>query len=170
MWGFSLPWLVRCMVIRLFTLKLHSVMVTFHYDLSHIICQQFQFCKIYRLVKEWTFHALHFKHSKCMRMGWTIATLALGSRPRQKGLKGAGQEECENEDSHSQMSFPFRSWSPGGLLNLQRMIVEVKTPRIEEFFISLEIYWNVSPFHRCSSLKLKYIVNFKSTKVHQILL
>jgi len=36
-----------------------------------------------------------------------VATLALGSRPRKKGLKGAGQEECEKEDSHSQVSFPF---------------------------------------------------------------
>jgi len=43
----------------------------------------------------------------------SVATLALGLRPRQKGLKGAGQEECEKEDSHSQMSFPFgelESW------------------------------------------------------------
>jgi len=38
-----------------------------------------------------------------------VATLALGSQPRQKGLKGAGQEECENEDSHSQVSSPFGS-------------------------------------------------------------
>jgi len=36
-----------------------------------------------------------------------VATLALGLRPRQKGLKGAGQEECENEDSHSQVSSPL---------------------------------------------------------------
>jgi len=78
-----------------------------------------------------------------MRMGWTIATLALGSQPRQKGLKGAGQEECENEDSHSQMSSPFGSWSFGGLPNLQRAIVEVKTPRIEELFKSLKSYWSV---------------------------
>jgi len=47
-----------------------------------------------------------------------VATLALGLRPRQKGLKGASQGECENEDSHSQMSSPFGSWSPGGLPNL----------------------------------------------------
>jgi hypothetical protein len=46
-----------------------------------------------------------------------VTTLALGSRSRQKGLKGAGQEECENEDSHSQVSSPFGSWSLGGLLN-----------------------------------------------------
>jgi hypothetical protein len=74
-----------------------------------------------------------------------VATLTLGSRPRQKSLKGAGQEECENEDSHSQVSSPFGSWSPGswspgGLPNLQRAISEVKTPCIEELFISLESY------------------------------
>jgi hypothetical protein len=74
---------------------------------------------------------------------YIVATLALGSRARQKGLKGMGQEGCENEDSHSQVNFPFRSWSPSGLSNLQRAIAEVKTPRIEKFFISLERYWSV---------------------------
>jgi hypothetical protein len=69
-----------------------------------------------------------------------VATLALGLQPRQKGLKGVGQEECENENSHSQVSSPFGSWSPGGLPNLHRAIAKVKTPRIEEFFISLENY------------------------------
>jgi hypothetical protein len=34
-------------------------------------------------------------------LSYGVTTLALGSRPRQKGLKGASQEECENEDSHS---------------------------------------------------------------------
>ncbi len=70
----------------------------------------------------------------------SVATLALGSRPRQKGFKGAGQEVCENEDSHSQVSSPFGSWSLGGLPNLQRAIAEVKTPCIKEFFILLESY------------------------------
>jgi len=69
-----------------------------------------------------------------------IATLALGLRPRQKGSKGAGQEKCENEDSHSQVNSPFGSWSPSGLSNLQRAIVEVKTFCIHELFISLENY------------------------------
>jgi hypothetical protein len=45
---------------------------------------------------------------------------------------------CEDEDSHSQVSFYFGSWSPDGFPNLQRAIVEVKTHHIEEFFISLE--------------------------------
>jgi len=49
---------------------------------------------------------------------YIVATLALGLRPRQKDLKGVGQEGCENEDSHSQMNSPFRSWSLSGLSNL----------------------------------------------------
>jgi hypothetical protein len=48
--------------------------------------------------------------------------------------------ECEDEDSHSQVNSYFGSWSPGALLNFQRVIAEVKTPHIEEFFISLESY------------------------------
>jgi hypothetical protein len=64
----------------------------------------------------------------------------LGWQPRKKDLKGTGQKEWENEDSHSQVSSLFGSWSPGGLLNLQRVIAEVKTPPIEELFISLATY------------------------------
>jgi hypothetical protein len=32
---------------------------------------------------------------------------------------------------------------PKGLLNLQNAISGVKTPRLEEFFISMESSWNV---------------------------
>jgi hypothetical protein len=32
------------------------------------------------------------------------------------------------------------SWNPGGLLNLQKAIAKVKTPCIEELFISTESY------------------------------
>jgi hypothetical protein len=62
---------------------------------------------------------------------------SLGLTTKAKACKGAGQEECERMCSH------FGSWSPDGLLNLQRMIGEIKTPRIEEFFISLKSYWSV---------------------------
>jgi hypothetical protein len=55
-----------------------------------------------------------------------VATLALGSRPRQRGCKGAGQEEggshitysqeCKkvwgSEPSHSQVNSHVESWSP----------------------------------------------------------
>jgi hypothetical protein len=51
--------------------------------------------------------------------------------------------ECENELSHSQMNSHFGSWSPGGLSKFQRTIGKVKTPRLEEFFISLESYSSV---------------------------
>jgi hypothetical protein len=49
--------------------------------------------------------------------------------------------ECKDEDSHSQVSSYFGSWSPGGLPNFQRAIIDVKTPLIEDFFISLESFW-----------------------------
>ncbi len=49
-------------------------------------------------------------------------------------------KECEDDDSHSQVSSHCEGSSPDGLPNLQRAIAEVKTPQIEEFFISLEKY------------------------------
>jgi hypothetical protein len=67
-----------------------------------------------------------------------VTTLALSSRPRQRLARAQAKRnvrECEDEDSHSQASSHFGSWSPDGLPNLQRVIIEVKTPRIEEFFI-----------------------------------
>jgi hypothetical protein len=79
--------------------------------------------------------------NKSITQLFIIATLALGSRPRQRFVRAQAKSsvrECEDDDSHSQMSSHFGSWSPGGLPNLQRVIAEVKTPRIEEFFISLE--------------------------------
>jgi len=45
-----------------------------------------------------------------------------------------------NEPSHSQKSFHFGSWSPGGLPNVQRATTRVKTQWIEKFFIPLKIY------------------------------
>jgi len=38
------------------------------------------------------------------------------------------------------MSFHFGSWSPGGLLNVQRAIARVKTQWLEKFFIPLKSY------------------------------
>jgi len=72
-----------------------------------------------------------------------VTTLALGSRPRQRFARARAKRsvrECENEDSHSQMSSHFGSGSPGGFLNLQRAIAKVKTPCIEELFISSKKY------------------------------
>jgi hypothetical protein len=66
-----------------------------------------------------------------------VATLALGESLR----------ECEDEDSHSQVSSNVGSWSPVGLPNLQRAIIEVKTPHIEKFFISLENYQSVNVYN-----------------------
>jgi hypothetical protein len=41
------------------------------------------------------------------------------------------------------MNSHFGSYSLGGLLKLQRAIAKVKTPFLEDFFISLESYWSV---------------------------
>jgi hypothetical protein len=41
------------------------------------------------------------------------------------------------------VSSHFGSWSPDGLLNLQRAIAGVTTHSIEKFFISLKNSWNV---------------------------
>jgi hypothetical protein len=75
-----------------------------------------------------------------------VTTLALG-------LQGCGtrgkfgshiscSRECRrvwgNEPSHSQMSSHFGSWSPDGFLNLQRVILGIKTDWIMVFLISLE--------------------------------
>ncbi len=75
-----------------------------------------------------------------------VATLALGSRPRRRFARERAKRsvrECEYEDSHSQVSSHFGSWSPSGLPNLHRAIAEGKTLCIEKQFISLEIYWSV---------------------------
>jgi len=51
---------------------------------------------------------------------------------------------CEGMKLHTPREFHFGSWSPGGLLNLQRAIAGVKTQWLKEFFISLEISWNLN--------------------------
>jgi hypothetical protein len=48
--------------------------------------------------------------------------------------------ECEDELSHSQVNSHVGSWSPGGLPKLQKAIAREKNPRLEKFFIPLEIY------------------------------
>jgi hypothetical protein len=46
-------------------------------------------------------------------------------------------------NSHTPREFHFGSWSPGGLLNFQRVFAGVKTQGLEEFFISMESSWNI---------------------------
>jgi hypothetical protein len=88
---------------------------------------------------------------------YNVATLALGLRPRQRGCKGAGQEEagshitCSRECKECEgMSLHTPKWTPmlgvgvpKGLPNLQSAIARVKSPHLEEFFISLESSWSV---------------------------
>jgi hypothetical protein len=71
----------------------------------------------------------------------SVATLGLGSRPRQGLAKVRAKSELEshisysqeckkvrgNEPPHSQVNSHFGSWSPNGLLNFQREIARVKT-------------------------------------------
>jgi hypothetical protein len=89
----------------------------------------------------------------------SVATLALGSRPRQGLAKSVGQEgspgvtfhapgsakECEGMNPHTPKGTPtsFGSWSPNGLSNLHRAIAQVKTHSIEAFSITLKSFWNV---------------------------
>jgi hypothetical protein len=87
-----------------------------------------------------------------------VVTLALGSRPRQKACKGAGQDwawelhshapgsakECEGKNPRTPKwtpmlgigvsvdSWMFREW-----------FTKVKTQWLKESFIPLESYWNV---------------------------
>jgi hypothetical protein len=90
-------------------------------------------------------HAIHnsVENPNSYTTSHIITTLALGSRPRQRFTRALAKRsvrECEHEDSHSQVSSHFRSWSLGGLPNFQRAITKVKTPRIEDFFISSKSY------------------------------
>ncbi len=87
-------------------------------------------------------------HHRLRHLSWPflplrVMTLALGSRPRRRLARVRAKRsvrKCEDEDSHSQVNSHFGSWNHGGLSNLQRIIVVVKTTCIEEFFISLESY------------------------------
>ncbi len=86
-----------------------------------------------------------------------VATLVLGSRPKQGLMKVRTKRapknhiscswECKgvwgNKLSHSPVNSHFESWSPNGFPNFQRAIARDKTHWIEEFFISLESYWNI---------------------------
>jgi hypothetical protein len=44
---------------------------------------------------------------------------------------------------HTPREFHFGSWSSDELPNLQRAIARVKTQCFEDFFISMESFWNL---------------------------
>jgi hypothetical protein len=79
---------------------------------------------------------------------YVVATLALGLQrcgPKMKhGSHISCSQECRrvwgNEPPHSQVNSQFGSWSPDGLLNLQRAILGVKTHWIEEFFYHYKFF------------------------------
>jgi hypothetical protein len=86
-----------------------------------------------------------------------FATLALGSQPRQGFVKVWAKYEAR--ESHFMLlgmqesvrewtltfpsELPLWDWSLGGLPNLQKAIVAVKTHWIEKFLISWESSWNI---------------------------
>ncbi len=84
-----------------------------------------------------------------------VATLALGSQPRQEvarlRAKREAWESCSQECKivwgniplDSQRNSHIGNWSSSGLPNLQRVIAGVKIQWIEESFISMEISWNL---------------------------
>jgi hypothetical protein len=76
--------------------------------------------------------------------GGECRNLSLGFATKEKKVTRVRAKksvrECEDEDSHSQVNSHFGNWSPSEFSNFQRAIIQVKTPRIEEFFISLESY------------------------------
>ncbi len=75
---------------------------------------------------------------------------SLGLATKARACKGAGQErgpkvwESVRMNTHTPKWISIiGSWSPVGLLKLQRVIARVKTPRLVKFFISLKNYWNL---------------------------
>jgi hypothetical protein len=103
-------------------------------------------------IKEFIIYSSNFNKISTMDINMhryviIVATLALGSRPRQ-GLarlqakrKPGSEGKCEGMNSHtSKGAFTLGVWSPGGLPNLHRAIVGVKTQWIEKLLISLESY------------------------------
>jgi len=76
-----------------------------------------------------------------------VATLALGSRPRQWFIRLRAKRKPESEGKCEGMNprtpkgaSTLGVLSPSGFPNFQRTIAKVKTQWIEKFFISLESY------------------------------
>jgi hypothetical protein len=147
---FQFFWGLFFIVLNYFTLhKLRLFMVIFSFFCNLIF---FGYCKIF-----------HFRlfviiiNFICYHKIFHVATLALGSRPRQGVARLRAKretwehftcsrecKECEGMDPHTP------KWTPmlgvgitKGLPNLQNAIARVKTPRLKKFFISLESYWSV---------------------------
>jgi hypothetical protein len=70
---------------------------------------------------------------------------SLGLVTKARVHKSVGQKRSPRvwESVRMNTHTPKWSWSPSGLSKLQRAIAKVKTPRLEELFISLESYWSV---------------------------
>jgi hypothetical protein len=89
-----------------------------------------------------------FQHAFCRNPSLGLTTKARGYKvASQEGSSGVmphapeSATECEGIDPHTPKGTPMLGvWSPGGLLNVQRVIARVKTQWIERFLISLESY------------------------------
>jgi hypothetical protein len=81
-----------------------------------------------------------FKLKLCCNPSLGLVTKARACKVASQERKPRSERKCGNELSHSQGSFHLGSWSPSGLLNVQRSIAKAKTQWIEELFISLKKY------------------------------
>ncbi len=87
-------------------------------------------------------------HFTCFDDNYHNPSLGLATKVR--AYKGAGQKrglgvsESVRINTHTpKWTSIIGSWSPSGLLKLQRVIARVKTPLLVKFFMSLESYWNL---------------------------
>ncbi len=90
-------------------------------------------------------------------INFSVTTLALGSRPRQRHGKvwvdnapwvsHSHGWKCKrvwgNEPTHSQVDSHFGSWSPYEVLNVLRVISRVTNHWIKDFLISLVSSWDI---------------------------
>jgi hypothetical protein len=86
-----------------------------------------------------------------------VVTLALGLRLKQRLARLRAKREAQesphifsrvqkvwgNEPSHSQVNSHCGNWHPKWTFEFHNAIARAKTHRFEEFFISLENYWNI---------------------------
>jgi hypothetical protein len=84
------------------------------------------------------------EHKANIIMNLIVATLTLGSRPRQRACKRASQMKDPRDTSYTLKSEgeceKMNPHTPKGLSNLQGTLVRVKTHWFEKLFISLESY------------------------------
>jgi hypothetical protein len=118
------------------------------------------------LITFWSFHlcmAMAFPKMRTFILTWSwcrkCRNLSPGLAIKAKVCKVTDQEgslgvtyraprnakDCQGMNLHTPKWTPIVGIGvPNGPSNLQRMMVRVKTHRFEEFFISVESYWNIN--------------------------